>query len=437
MRKKVAIVGAGPVGLAAAAHVLERGMEPVLLEAGSTPGAAVRAWSHVRMFSPWKYNVDHAAERLLASHGWNRPDPEAYPTGGELVERYLEPLAMRTPIASHLHLNARVTSIARKGFDKVKSAGRELAPFEIRHENGKGPSHLLADAVIDASGTWASPNPAGANGLTAIGEENSASSIAYGMPDVLNTDRTRFANKAVVVIGSGHSAIGTMLDLVRLKAKHPATEITWVLRGTKPEKAFGGGASDQLAERGSLGTQFARHIQNGLIRVEAGFQTSHVQRAGEKLRISGGSARCGRHVFGDEVIVSTGFRPDLDFLRELRASLDPALECTPALAPLIDPNEHSCGTVRPHGARELSHPEKDFYIAGMKSYGRAPTFLVMTGHEQVRSIVAAIAGDMEAAGRVELVLPETGVCNGAPVGDITQTGCCPPSPSPAKSGCCE
>ena len=111
------------------------------------------------------------------------------------------------------------------------------------------------------------------------------------------------------------------------------------------------------------------------------------------------------------IVVATGFRPDLGILRELRVALDPAVEAPPALAPLIDPNLHSCGTVRPHGARELGHPEPGFYIAGSKSYGRAPTFLMMTGYEQVRSVVAEIAGDHAAAREVRLVLPETGVCS--------------------------
>ncbi len=436
MGKKVAIIGAGPVGLAAAAHALERGLEPVVLEAGARVAASVRGWSHVRMFSPWQYNVDAAAERLLASHGWNRPDPDGYPTGGELVDLYLEPLATRTALASHVLTNARVTSIARKGFDKVKSAGREQAPFEIRYVNGKGPSVLHAEAVVDASGTWTSANPAGANGLPAIGEDDASLGIAYGMPDILRVARETYAGKRVAVIGAGHSAIGTIIDLVRLKHDVPGTEIVWILRGTNPEKSFGGGANDQLAARGSLGAQFAEHVRSGAVTVETGFHVSHIQRRGGRLRIGAGSACCGRHVEADEAIVATGFRPDLSHLRELRVSLDPALECTPALAPLIDPNEHSCGTVRPHGARELAHPEKDFYIAGMKSYGRAPTFLMMTGHEQVRSIVAALAGDRAAADRVELVLPETGVCNGASAGAEAQGGCCPPAPKATAGRCC-
>ena len=145
--------------------------------------------------------------------------------------------------------------------------------------------------------------------------------------------------------------------------------------------------------------------------------------------------RC-RQIVVDELIVATGFRPDLNFVRELRIQLDPAIECPVALAPLIDPNEHSCGTVRPHGARELAQPEPGFYFAGMKSYGRAPTFLMLTGYEQVRSIAADIAGDRKAAERVELVLPETGVCSRSAAPDASQ--CCGgPAPSGVDACCTE
>jgi 2-polyprenyl-6-methoxyphenol hydroxylase-like FAD-dependent oxidoreductase len=90
--KTIAIIGAGPVGLAAAAHALERGLEPVVLEAGPEAGTSIREWSHVQMFSPWAYNIDKAAERLLAETGWNAPDPTTYPTGGDFLAHYIEPL---------------------------------------------------------------------------------------------------------------------------------------------------------------------------------------------------------------------------------------------------------------------------------------------------------------------------------------------------------
>jgi thioredoxin reductase len=393
------------------------------------------------MFSPWAYNVDRAAARLLEATGWNSPDPHGYPTGDELVEHYLEPLATRTALADHVQTSSRVTAISRVGFDKVKTKGRGQAPFEIRYQNGAGPVSINADAVIDASGTWGSPNGAGANGLTAIGEAEARDRIAYGMPDVLGRDRRRYAGRTVAVLGSGHSAIGTLIDLVRLKEEAPGTQVIWLVRGDNPEKAFGGGANDKLTARGELGAAFARLVAEGRLQVETGFRVSQVGLQEQRLRIGAGSACGGRHAVVDELIVATGLRPELSFLRELRIALDPALECPPALAPLIDPNEHSCGTVRPHGARELAQPEPGFYFAGMKSYGRAPTFLMITGYEQVRSVVAEIAGDHAAARKVELVLPETGVCSAPAVVTAVATaakaatGCCG-GPAPAGVDAC-
>lgn len=431
--KTVAIIGAGPVGLAAAAHVLEREMSPIVLEAGPEAAHAIRQWQHVQLFSPWEYNVDKAAARLLAPTGWNSPDPQSYPTGGELIDGYLDPLATRTPLREAIRTCSRVTAISRAGFDKARTKGRERAPFEIHYQNGGGPEVLRADAVIDVSGTWFSPNPAGSNGLPAIGERERAGRIAYGMPDVRGADRARYAGKTVAVLGAGHSALGTLIDLVRLADEVPGTQAIWLLRGADPAKAFGGGRNDKLAARGELGSAFAALVAAGRIRVETGFGVTHLSESEDRLVISAGEARS---VMADELVVSTGFRPDLSFLSELRLRLDPAIEAPAALAPLIDPNEHSCGTVRPHGARELAHDEPGFYLAGMKSYGRAPTFLMMTGYEQVRSIVADIAGDKQAAARVELVLPETGVCTRGGVESAAAAGCCGGPAKQEPSACC-
>jgi thioredoxin reductase len=432
--KTVAIIGAGPVGLAAAAHVLERGLRPIVLEAGHSAAHSVREWSHVQLFSPWEYNIDRAAARLLASIGWNSPEPDQYPTGAELVERYLEPLATKTVLADHVQTSSRVTDISRVGFDKLKTKGRQSAPFEIRYQNGMGPKVVRADALIDASGTWHSPNPAGANGLCAIGEQNAADKIAYGMPDVLGRDRAHYAGKTVAVLGAGHSAIGTLTDLARLAKQAPETRPIWLLRGNDPAKAYGGGANDKLVARGELGAAFAALVADNRIDIETEFHVSHLTLNGPRLTIATTANPSGRQVVVDELIVAAGFRPDLDFVRELRVQLDPAIECPITLAPLIDPNEHSCGTVRPHGARELVQAEAGFYFAGMKSYGRAPTFLMITGYEQVRSIAADIAGDREAAERVELVLPETGVCNRPAVAD--PNNCCGGPALSVVDACC-
>jgi hypothetical protein len=214
----------------------------------------------------------------------------------------------------------------------------------------------------------------------------------------------------------------------------PGTEIVWLIRGENPAKSFGGGVNDKLVERGALGSALAKLVADDAIRIETGFRVTHINETAARLRIGAGSSCCGREILADELIVATGFRPQLDYLSELRLSLDPALECPPALAPLIDPNLHSCGTVRPHGALELSQPEPAFYFAGMKSYGRAPTFLMLTGYEQVRSIAAELAGDIEAARRVELVLPETGVCSGP--ASAQDAGCCGGPATQDASACC-
>src|ERR1700675_205048 len=146
--RAVAIIGAGPVGLAAAAHVLERGLRPIVLEAGADIGHAVRQWGHVQLFSPWEYGIDRAAARLLAATGWNSPEPDQYPTGAELLERYLEPLATKTVLRTHIHTSSRVTDISRAGFDKLKTRGRDAAAFEIRYQNRQGSEVMRADAVI-------------------------------------------------------------------------------------------------------------------------------------------------------------------------------------------------------------------------------------------------------------------------------------------------
>jgi cation diffusion facilitator CzcD-associated flavoprotein CzcO len=448
----VAIIGAGPVGLAAAAHLLARHEQPLVLEAGPAIAHNIRAWGHVRMFTPWRYCIDAAARVLLEKNGWQHPPAEHVPTGAELVRDYLAPLAAR--LSPYIVLDARVTAVTRRNMDKVRSAGRGAQPFVLRIAGADGTARLIeARAVIDASGTWTSPNPAGADGLPAIGEGAAADWIASGIPDVLGCDRVRYAGKTVAVVGSGHSALNVLIELAALREKSLGTEILWIMRKDRIESAFGGEGNDALPERGALGSQARVLVESGAVDVVTPFRISAIMRpeAG-RLHIAGEHADVPRRLVADEIIVATGFRPDLSMLREIRLGLDPSLESAAALGPLIDPNLHSCGTVRPHGAKELAHPETDFFIAGIKSYGRAPTFLLATGHEQVRSIVAQLTGDSTAAARVELELPETGVCNARPIavgsaladaaaGCCTSTtpqgGCCPPRAElPADAPCC-
>jgi pyridine nucleotide-disulfide oxidoreductase len=393
----VAVIGAGPVGLSAAAHLLSRDIEPLIFEAGERVGASVRQWGHVRVFSPWEFNVDPAAARLLAAAGWVAPPAEGYPTGDEIVDRYLEPLAALPAIAKRLHLGARVVAVTKHGVDKLKDDGRDEAPFELVVDEHGTERRLLARAVIDASGTWTMPNPLGASGVPAVGERAHAERITYGIPDVLGADRDRYAGRRVLVIGSGHSAFNAILDLVALRDSEPPTEIVWAIRGAGPGRKYGGGGDDQLPAREALASAVRRLVAEGSVELVPGFQTHQVRTVDQRLVIADGA----RSIAADEVIAATGFRPDLALLRELRLDLDDRVEAPRALAPLIDPNLHSCGSVPPHGVEELSHPDRDVYVLGMKSYGRAPTFLLRTGYEQVRSVAAALAGDWDAARRVE------------------------------------
>lgn len=437
----VAVIGAGPVGLAAAAHLLERGLEPLVFEAGPTAGAAIEEWRHIRLFSPWRFNIDAAAVRLLEASGWEAPRPTALPYGGELIDNYLAPLAALPALATRLETGARVLAVTRQGMDKTHVRNRDTTPFTVRvlHSDGETRDHTVA-AVIDASGTWSTRNPLGTSGLPAIGEEAAAARISSPLPDVAGRDREAFAGKRVLVVGAGHSAANTLLNLAALAKEAPETRILWAIRGASPSKTYGGGDADGLPARGQLGARLRRLVEAGKIELHTGFGISSFKSLDSGVTVG---AVDGRTLEADVVVPCTGFRPDLDMLRELRLNLDPAVEAPMELGPLIDPEFHSCGTVPPHGARLLAHPDKNFYIVGMKSYGRAPTFLLATGYEQVRSVAAALAGDREAADTVQLELPETGVCS-----TDAGTSCDVPATRPAagtvetggeaggESGCC-
>jgi len=438
----IAVLGAGPVGLAAASRLIERGLKFVVLEAGASVGASLQEYGHVRLFSPWRYDIDHAMASMLSTTGWQAPPADELPLAGEVVDRVLQPFASLPSVSPNLMLGTRVTSISREGFDKVKSAGREKAPFVIRAIRDGQPIEIKASAVIDATGTWSTPNPLGANGLPAEGEREHAQQVFYGIPNVLERDRDRYAGRRTLVVGAGHSAANALLDLAQLARTAPGTSLVWATRSMAAARAFGGGDADALPARGQLGSDLRRLRERGGLEFHGGMRIAALRPDGHgRLTVVGiGPDDKPRQITDvDEIICATGQRPDLTLAGELRLKLDPWLESTEALGPLIDPNLHSCGTVRPHGHRELSHPEPGFYTVGVKSYGRAPTFLMATGYEQVRSVVAAIAGDLEAADRVELDLPETGVCNAsapATAGSEQAEGCCGGPPKANASACC-
>jgi hypothetical protein len=434
----VAVIGGGPVGLAAAAHLVTRGVPVKLYEAGETVAAHVRSWGHVRLFSPWGFTTDTASTALLREHGWQAPPDDVLPTGHDLVDAYLAPLASTPRMRAVIETGARVQSVTRDGIDKVASKGRGDHPFALTIEASGGARIDLARAVIDASGTWATPNPAAASGTPATGEVMFADRITYGVPDVLGRDRATYAHQRVLVIGGGHSAANVLLDLARLAETDLRTSIIWAVRAGDLSRIFGGGRADKLPARGKLGEDLRHLVEHRRLTLALGFSVERIDRQGDGLVVSERAAQTAR-VLGpvDRIVVCTGQRPDLAMTRELRLDLDPWLESSRALGPMIDPNLHSCGTVPPHGHRELSHPEPGYYAVGIKSYGRAPTFLMATGYEQVRSVAASLAGDTKAADEVRLVLPETGVCSvNIPGLQLEEgSGCCG-GPAPADVDAC-
>jgi len=175
------------------------------------------------------------------------PPKDGLPTGNDLVDRFMLPFSNLPEVLDTIHLNARVVAVSRRNIDKMKDAGRDDAPFVLHIVYSDGDEALIeARAVIDASGTWHQPNPLGSGGLFAVGEKRQSQHIVYGIPDVTGKDRSRYADKRVMVVGSGYSAINALLELAELNQEQPQTHIYWTMRGTNLTRVFGGIEDDAL-----------------------------------------------------------------------------------------------------------------------------------------------------------------------------------------------
>ncbi len=405
----VAVIGAGPIGLSAAVQLLKQGYTPILFEAESQAGANIARWGHVRMFSPWAYNLDPAAVELLKETDWNEPAANEFPTGHELLERYITPLASHPKIAPHLQLNTHVKSVSRLKHDLLRTEGRDQAPFVLRVSNLEGEQDIIVQAVIDASGTYQTPNWLGSHGIPALGENEAKEAIAYGVPNILDAGRDQYANTSVLVVGGGHSAFNALQDLVRLADEHKTMRVLWGVRNASVANVVRSPENDELQERRCLELRIQELLEQGRIEVFTELEIDKIERKAGKLIVHSGSRTLPPV---DRIIAATGFRPDLSLLAELRISLDPATQSPTRLAPLIDPNKHSCGSVPEHGLSELSHPEPGVFILGIKSYGRAPTFLLRTGYKQVLSVVSALGTPCMAAAAQASTTPTPLACQG-------------------------
>jgi len=403
-RNSLAIIGAGPVGLEAAAAALDRGFDVHVFERGEV-GAHVIAWGHVRMFTPWRMNVGRHSARLLEQNGWTRPDGDAYPQGAELATQYLEPLAKHPQLAARIHANTQVVHVSRRGMlkgDSIGKAARREQSFRLLvRDVGGRESYLHAYAVIDASGVYGQPNWAGDGGIPARRELYLAPQMSYRIDDVLDVQRERYAGKRTLVIGAGASAATTVCDLARLASEVPGTSVVWVIRRAA-SAVYPARADDPLEARRELHAR-ARALAGGadpnVIAIgEAMVEELEFNSATHRYRTILRIGEQLRREEADRVIVNTGFGPDDSLYRELQVH-----DCYATRAPhrlakaLQEAGTSDCLTTPAFGADVLTHPEPDFYILGHKSYGRNPHFLLQTGYQQCADVIDRLAVDLAVA----------------------------------------
>ncbi|HEX5176077.1 MAG TPA: NAD(P)-binding domain-containing protein [Chthoniobacteraceae bacterium] len=380
-KRQLAIIGAGPIGLEAALAAPRDDYDLTVFERGEI-GASIVCWGHVRMFSPFGMNSSAAGRGLLAANGIAAPPCDALLTGREFVERYLAPLAAK--LDARIETGVEVVAITRAGagkMDHIAQPQRGATPFRLLLRRGHVERFEEFDLVLDCSGTFLSPNPLGDGGIAALGETAVKERIAYGIAAASNgayPDAGRF-----LVVGGGHSAATVVRDLARI----PAREITWVVRRavSLPCTRI---ADDPLMERDRLATEanaLARRID-----FRPGTAVHEVRSDGNGFVVvlkQSGKPREPTAIHVDHIIAATGFRPDPALTRELQVQTCWATEGTYKLAAaLLGSTGGDCLAVPAFGAETLLHPEPGYFALGMKSYGRAPDFLIKTGLEQIRAL---------------------------------------------------
>lgn len=377
----ILIIGAGPIGLAAAAKCAAMGADFLLVEAGDRPGHAVRQWAHVRLFSPWHECLDTTAAGLLSDQGWDPPDAGEFPTGAELVANYLDPLAAHPALRDRFRPGCRIAHYSRQGMSKQSGASRFDVPFAAMTDGGET---LLARAILDASGTWHLPRRLPR--LGGPGEDR----VHYEIPDLADASVRRcLAGKRVLIVGSGHSGMTALLDLAATLPAEGTDRIIWIRRSRGRSRPT---AIPPVSARQALEARAEAATLDPRIRVvEQASIVALSEADGAVTAVGQDKAGNAVTVDADVAFILTGFRPDHSIGAELWMSVDHRWEAPVGLAPLVDPDLHCCNSVPLHGVEELSHPEKDFFIVGSKSYGRAPNFLLTTGYAQLDSIMAYLA----------------------------------------------
>ena len=405
-RRKIAIVGAGPVGLEAALRARAEGHEVGVFEAGRV-GEHFARYGPVRLFTPFWMNSTALGRERLRAAGVSLPGDEETIAATDFRERYLLPLSKLPDISGVIHEGTRIGTIAREGLPKGQSRGRTSRAFLLRVEDARGQGVRMerADVVIDATGVYPNPNATGSGGLPAIGEESLGDRFDRHLPDVLGKDRARYAGKRVFLVGDGRSVANAVADLdglVRAGGEGARTRIEWVHR-LRGEESFAPVPAMELAQLTVLrelnersariareATWIRRHAGATIVAYRAlpsgAIEVVLVDPRGVELRIE-----------VDRVLALVGYRPDLSLFRELQVHLCYTSEGTMALASAIlaaqskEPEAAlGCLGQIPHGPETLKNPEPDFYVLGAKSYGRNPNFLLSVGHQQIDDVMGLI-----------------------------------------------
>ena len=397
-RGTLAVIGAGPIGIEAAIAAATVGYDVRVFERGGI-GAAARLWGPVRMFTPWRLNRSTLGARLAKEAGAPEVDPEACPTGDELVEQYLAPLAAHGLLRGRIETNLCVASIARDGLQKGDLFGkpeRALRPFRLLCERDGEELDFLADAIIDASGTYATPRWLGSGGAPAAGERSTF--LRRHLPDALDRDRETFAGKRTLVVGAGMSAATLVRNLVKLIDEVPTTEVVWAVRSDRTP-LYAAIAGDVLPARAQL-LAAANAIAQGAsknVKLIAGVTVARLWPEGDGARVLLRGPSTESDECYDNVISLVGYRPDRALWEELQIH-----ECYASGAPMklasamlgANGGGSDCLAQTSPGPDALASPEPGFVVIGQKSYGRGSNFLLRVGHEQVRDALRLLSGEM-------------------------------------------
>lgn len=385
---KIVILGSGPVGLEAALHGADAGHDVQLFERDRV-AENVRAWGHVRMFSPWRLNRSELGLRQLARADRRRVEDADYPTGLEYTRDYLVPLAQSPLLRGRVHEHSAVVQIGRDRRGKLEQVDdpRERHPFRLLVSSPDGERLVRADAVLDCSGTYGNHNWMGNGGVPALGELQLQADIGYTIEDIAGAERARYAGRHVLLVGAGHSAAAALVALLDLDD----TTIVWAVRSDdgRPLPVF---PDDPLPERDRL----ARAV-NALARGTSPRVDFRPSRVVERVERSGGGFEvtlawndATETVRVDRILALVGYRPEAEIHRELQVHACYASEGPMRLAATLGNDRGDCLSRAPQAADVLCNPEPDFFILGTKSYGRRSDFLVRTGLEQVREVYSLI-----------------------------------------------